>query len=99
MRRRSFPHCLAYKGDVGVGLGRSKTQFISLLMKTILLVSLLACALSIGACSRSDKPDASQSTPNPNLKSDADRLQQATAKAAAERKRAEGSPAPTPGAP
>jgi len=67
-------------------------------MKTILLVCLLGCALSLGACSRSDQPDATQSTPNPNLKSDADRLQQATAKAAEERKRAAGSPAPTPGA-
>lgn len=65
-------------------------------MKTILLVILLACAFSGGACSRSEKqPDTTQITPNPNLKSDAERLQQATAKAAEERKRAELSPAPT----
>jgi hypothetical protein len=65
-------------------------------MKTILLVILLACAVSVGACSRSEKqPDATQTTPNPNLKSDAERLQQATAKAAEERKRAELSPAPS----
>jgi Na+-transporting methylmalonyl-CoA/oxaloacetate decarboxylase gamma subunit len=65
-------------------------------MKTILLVILLACAFSVGACSRSEKqPDATQTTPNPNLKSDAERLQQATARAAEERKRAETSPAPS----
>jgi major membrane immunogen (membrane-anchored lipoprotein) len=62
-------------------------------MKTILTVILLASALSMGACSRSDKPEATQTTPNPNLKSDAERLQQATAKAAEERKRAESSSA------
>jgi hypothetical protein len=56
-------------------------------MKTILFVILLACALAGGACSRSNKPDAAaQTTPNPNLKSEAERLQQATAKAAEERK-------------
>jgi ABC-type oligopeptide transport system substrate-binding subunit len=63
-------------------------------MKTISLVLLLACALSLGACSPSDQP-AAQTTPNPNLKSDADRLQQATAKAAEERRRADASPAPS----
>jgi hypothetical protein len=65
-------------------------------MKTILTVILLACALSMGACSRSEKADsATQTTPNPSLKSDAERLQQATAKAAEERKRAESAPAPS----
>jgi hypothetical protein len=70
-------------------------------MKTILVVILFACAFSGGACSRSDKqPDtAVQTAPNPNLKSDADRLQQATAKAAAERKRAQTLESPTPSAP
>jgi hypothetical protein len=71
-------------------------------MKTILMTVLLACALFAGACSRSEnKPDtAAQTTPNPNLQSDADRLQQATAKAAAERKRAAPLPeSPTPSAP
>jgi hypothetical protein len=65
-------------------------------MKTILTVILLACALSVGACSRSEKQEtATPTTPNSNLKSDAERLQQATAKAAEERRRAESSPAPS----
>jgi hypothetical protein len=65
-------------------------------MKTLLMTVLLGCAFLEGACSRSDKqPDATQTTPNANLKSDAERLQQATAKAAEERKRAETSPAPS----
>jgi hypothetical protein len=70
-------------------------------MKTILIIILLACAFSGGACSRSDKqPDtAVQTAPNPNLKSDADRLQQATAKAAEERKRAQAQQSPTASAP
>jgi hypothetical protein len=63
-------------------------------MKTILMTVLLASAFFEGACSRSDKqPDATQTTPNANLKSDAERLQRATAKAAEERKRSEASPA------
>ncbi len=65
-------------------------------MKTILTVILLACAFSFGACSRSDKPDSANQTPNPNLKSDAERLQMATAKAAEERKKSESSPSATP---
>jgi hypothetical protein len=70
-------------------------------MKTILTAILLACALSGGACSRSDKqPDtAAQTTPNSNLKSDAERLQQVTAKAAEARKREQAQESPTPGAP
>jgi Na+-transporting methylmalonyl-CoA/oxaloacetate decarboxylase gamma subunit len=70
-------------------------------MKTILFVTLLACALSVGACSRSDEqPDAAaQTTQKPNLKSDAERLQQATAKAAEERKRAQPAESPAPSAP
>jgi Na+-transporting methylmalonyl-CoA/oxaloacetate decarboxylase gamma subunit len=72
----------------------------SLSMKTILTVILLACAFSGGACSRSDKkPDTTAQAPNPNLKSDADRLQQATAKAAEERKRAQAQQSPTPSTP
>jgi hypothetical protein len=69
-------------------------------MKTILIVILLACAFCGGACSRSDnQPDnAAQTTPNPNLKSDADRLQQATAKAAEERRRAQAQESPAPSA-
>jgi uncharacterized lipoprotein YajG len=65
-------------------------------MKTIIMTVLLACALLGGACSRSEKqPDTTQTTPNASLKSDAERLQQATAKAAEERKRAEASLAPS----
>jgi outer membrane PBP1 activator LpoA protein len=69
-------------------------------MKTMLIVILLACALS-GGCSRSEKqPDvAAQTTPNQNLKTDAERLQQATAKAAEERKREQAHNSPTPSAP
>jgi Na+-transporting methylmalonyl-CoA/oxaloacetate decarboxylase gamma subunit len=64
-------------------------------MKTILVTVLFGCALVAGGCSRSEnQPDkATQTTPNPNLKSDAERLQQATAKAAEERKRSQASPA------
>jgi hypothetical protein len=70
-------------------------------MKTIIIVVLLACAFSGGACSRSDKgPDtAAQITPNPSLKSDAERLQRATAKAAEERRRAQAQESPTPAVP
>jgi Na+-transporting methylmalonyl-CoA/oxaloacetate decarboxylase gamma subunit len=66
-------------------------------MKTILMTVLLGGALMGGACSRSEKqPEtAAQTTPNANLKSDAERLQQATAKAAEERRRSEASPAPS----
>jgi hypothetical protein len=62
-----------------------------LTMKPLLLTLLLGCALFAGACSRSEKqPDpATQTTPNPTLKSDAERLQAATAKAAEERKKAQ----------
>lgn len=75
------------------GLTEIRSYFLP--MKTILTVTLLACVLSMGACSRSEKPGATQTTPNPNLKSDAERLQQATAKAAEERKRAESASAPS----
>jgi hypothetical protein len=70
-------------------------------MKTILIVILLACAFSLGACSRSDKqPDtAAQPTPSVNLKADAARLQDATAKAAEERKRAQAQESPAPSTP
>ena len=56
---------------------------------------LLVCAFLGGACSRSEKPDTTKTTPNPSLKSDAERLQQATAKAAEERRKSETSPAPS----
>jgi hypothetical protein len=62
-------------------------------MKTISII-LLGCALFAGACSDKQPDSSTQTTPNPNLKSDADRLQQATAKAAEQRKR-ESSPAPS----
>jgi hypothetical protein len=70
-------------------------------MKTILIAVLFGCALVAGGCSRSEnQPDkATQTTPNPNLKSDSERLQQATAKAAEERKRAEASSTPSPAQP
>jgi hypothetical protein len=64
-------------------------------MKTIPII-FLGCALFAGACSRSEKqPDSATQTPPASLKSDAERLQQATAKAAEERKRSEVSPAPS----
>lgn len=62
-------------------------------MKIIFFVILLIGALAVSGCSRSDKPEAShvqpQSTPDAErLKSDAERLQQATANAAREREKA-----------
>jgi hypothetical protein len=67
-------------------------------MKTILVSILFASALAMGACSPSDKQDTATqtATPVPNLKADADRLQEATAKAAEERRRAELAQSPTP---
>lgn len=68
-------------------------------MKTILVAALLLTGvLSIGGCSRSDKASETtvQSTPNANLRADAERLRQATAKAAEERKRALAQQSPTP---
>jgi hypothetical protein len=66
--------------------------------------SLVLCAVTILAaagCSRSDKPETSvkpQSTPDvERLKSDSERLQQATNNAAEERKREEASQATGPG--
>jgi len=65
-------------------------------MKTILTTALLASALFAGACSRSDRAPETMvaTTPGPNLRSDAERLQQATAKAAEERRRAAAAAAP-----
>jgi outer membrane murein-binding lipoprotein Lpp len=57
-------------------------------MKTILVMMALVCGLLGGACSRSEEEQAAKATPVPTLKSDAERLQQATSKAAEERKRA-----------
>ena len=65
-------------------------------MKVILTTVLLACTILASGCSREKQPEtAISTTPNPNLKSDAERLQQATAKAAEERKRAEAAAAPS----
>jgi hypothetical protein len=66
-------------------------------MKTILIVILLAGAFSGGACSRSEKqPETAAQTPAiQNLKSDAERLQRATAKAAEARRRADAGATPT----
>jgi hypothetical protein len=58
-------------------------------MKAIAITLLLGCALFAGACSEKQPDSATQTTPNANLKSDAERLQQATAKAAEERKKAQ----------
>jgi hypothetical protein len=69
-------------------------------MKKILSSIFLAALLSGVACSRSDKQDRSgieTPTPNPSLKNDAERLQQATANAARERERA-AKLSPTPSA-
>jgi Na+-transporting methylmalonyl-CoA/oxaloacetate decarboxylase gamma subunit len=82
-------------------LAEARSLFFNFSMKTILILVLLACVFSGGACSRSDKqPDtAPQTTANSNLKSDAERLHRATAKAAEERKRAQAQVSPTPGVP
>jgi hypothetical protein len=70
-------------------------------MKLILVTFFVACALSGGGCSRSDKqPDTTvQTTPGSNLRADAERLQRATAKAAEERRRAQAQQSPTPSTP
>ena len=69
-------------------------------MKTILMLVFLVCALFTGACSRSDEPATSAPRPTPDLKSDAERLQAATQRAAEERKRAaQATESPTPAAP
>jgi hypothetical protein len=69
-------------------------------MKAIFFAALLVASAYLGGgCSRSDnQPDSAvQATPNANLKADAERLRQATAKAAEQRKRAlEQKPSPTP---
>ena len=65
----------------------------------MILVSMaLVGAFLGGACSRTDETaEAAKATPVPTLKADAERLQQATAKAAEERRRAaEASPTGTP---
>lgn len=69
-------------------------------MKTFLLLIFSLGILTFASCSRSDKPDTSvkpQSTPDvERLKSDSERLQQATANAARERDKALRSTSPTP---
>jgi hypothetical protein len=97
MARESFHAC----GPIvdALAITDSKPPITRFSMKTILVTLLLACALSGGACSRSENQDATvKATPNPNLKSDADRLQRTTAKAAEEREkesRLNQSPTPT----
>jgi outer membrane murein-binding lipoprotein Lpp len=60
---------------------------------------LASVILAAGGCSRSDKPETSvkpQSTPDvERLKSDSERLQQATANAAREREKANRAASPT----
>ena len=68
-------------------------------MRTLLVTILLASALIGGACSRSDNSSTAQPTPVPNLKADAERLQQATAKAAEERRKAAEAATATPAQP
>lgn len=74
-------------------------------MKTILVTLLLAAAFLNGGCSRSDNQSETTvpATPNANLRADAERLRQATAKAAEERKkaleRAKQAASPTPSNP
>jgi Na+-transporting methylmalonyl-CoA/oxaloacetate decarboxylase gamma subunit len=64
-------------------------------MKNILLMLLSAGVLTMTACSRSDKVDTTakpQSTPDAErLKSDSERLQQATSNAAKQRERQQAS--------
>jgi len=66
-------------------------------------VVLSTVILAAAGCSRSDKPETSvkpQSTPDAErLKSDSERLQQATANAAREREKAAAQLSPTPTAP
>jgi outer membrane murein-binding lipoprotein Lpp len=68
-------------------------------MKKFFLLLVAAGILTAG-CSRSDKPESSvtpQSTPDAQrLKSDSERLQQATQNAAREREKAAGTASPTP---
>ena len=69
-------------------VGRPNPRY-SLIMKTILMTVLLACALFAGACSRSDKQPETAAQTTRNFQSDAERLRQATAKAAEARKNSE----------
>jgi len=68
-------------------------------MKNFSLLLFAVTILAIAGCSRSDKPETSakpQSTPDvERLKSDSERLQQATANAAREREKALQTPSPT----
>jgi len=69
-------------------------------MKTSLLLILALGVFAVAGCSRSDEKTtvAPQSTPDAaRLKSDSERLQQATANAAKEREKAnQSTPSPTP---
>jgi len=68
-------------------------------MKNLSLALLTIVILSTAGCSRSDKPETSvkpQSTPDvERLKSDSERLQQATSNAARERAKENQTPSPT----
>ena len=68
--------------------------------RSMILILSAGLLVSITACSRSDKPQSNatpQSTPDAaRLKSDSERLQQATANAAREREKAnQSTPSPT----
>lgn len=68
-------------------------------MKNLSLALFAVVILAAAGCSRSNKPETSvkpQSTPDvERLKSDSERLQQATANAAKERAKADQTPSPT----
>jgi hypothetical protein len=63
-------------------------------MKHAAILTLLAALIATAACSRSPDAASAQPTPRPNLRADADRLQNAINKAAEQRKQ-QSSPAPT----
>lgn len=88
-------HCRCVATAVAVG-----HQELPLLMNKLLLLIFSLVVLAAAGCSRSNKPDTSvkpQSTPDvERLKSDSERLQQATANAAKEREKAnQATPSPT----
>ena len=74
------------------------TDSMATLLKTILILLLFVSSFAGGGCSRSDNAAPAKASPTPNLRSDAERLQQAINKAAEQRKQQ--SPAsPSPAAP
>ncbi len=66
------------------------------LVKATLLPFLLVCSFALGACSRSENTTSAQPTATPNLRADAERLQNAINKAAEQRKQQGASPSPSP---